>query len=222
MGETVNLINDADTIIDTSKDNVVIVDVFASIRGGRSLDVTGFPENVIKAGHVIIQETATGTLKPMPLAVAGGIAELGAHVAGSGYTNAGTYSNVSLTGGSGSGAKATFVVAAGAVASVTITTPGTGYKAGDILSAAAANIGTGGSGFQVAVVTVNGATTGYASSLPDGHTYAGILIASILAKKPFAGVLVQGTVNPAAAPYSMTSILAGVKTALPLIDFRED
>lgn len=220
MGTTVDLINDADTI-DTSKDNVVIVDVFASIRGGRSLNVVGFSPSVIKAGHVIIQETSTGALKPMPLAVAGGIASIGAPAAGSGYTNAGTYTDVSLTGGSGSGAKATIVVAAGAVTSVTITTPGTGYKAGDMLSAAASNIGTNGSGFQVAVVSVDGTATGYAS-LPGGHTYAGILIASILTKKPFAGIMVQGTVNHAAAPFSMTSILSAVKSALPLIDFRQD
>jgi hypothetical protein len=60
------------------------------------------------------------------------------------------------------------------------------------------------------------------AALPSGHTYAGILIASILTKKPFAGIMVRGTVNPAAAPYSMTSILSAVKTALPLIDFQED
>ena len=70
MGVTVNLVNDADTI-DTSKDNVVIVDVFASIRGGRSLDTTGFTPTVIKAGHVIIVETATGIHKPMPLNAGG-------------------------------------------------------------------------------------------------------------------------------------------------------
>lgn len=128
----INLVNGQDTV-DTSKDNVVIVDVFASIRGGRSLDTSGFAPKVIKAGHVIIVD-GSGNYKPMPLA-----------------TND----------------------------------------------------------------TVYGA-------LPASHTYAGILIASILTAKPFAGIMVQGTVNPAAAPYSMGTILGAVKTALPLIDFRQD
>lgn len=130
---TANLNNDT-VAVDTGNDSIVIVDNFQSIRGGRTLDVTGFGPTVINAGHVIIKETATGEYKPMPLA-----------------TNDTVY-----------------------------------------------------------------------DALPAGHTYAGILIASILTAKPFAGILVRGTVNPAAAPFSMTTILAAVKTALPLIDFRED
>jgi hypothetical protein len=31
------------------------------------LDVTGFPDSVIVAGHVVIRETATGAYKPMPV-----------------------------------------------------------------------------------------------------------------------------------------------------------
>jgi len=132
-----NLANESQEVI-TGNDNIVIVDVFQTIRGGRTLDVTGFTPDVINAGHVIIKETATGEYKPMP---------------------------VDLT-----------------------TTP---------------------------------ATPTYAA-LPSGHTYAGILIQSLLKKRPMAGILVRGTVNPAAAPYPMNTILTAVKTALPLIDFRED
>lgn len=130
---TANLNNEGQQII-TGNDNIVIVDNFQSIRGGRTLDVTGFTPAVINAGHVIIKETATGEYKPMP-----------------------------------------------------VNSNGTAYEA-----------------------------------LPENHTYAGILIASIPTAKPFAGILVRGTVNPAAAPFPMTSILSAVKTALPLIDFRED
>ena len=129
----VNLNNEPQTIMD-GNDSIVIVDNFQSIRGGRSLDVTGFAPTVIKAGHVIIKETASGEYKPMP---------------------------------------------------------------------------------------VNSGATAYAA-LPADHEYAGILIASILTAKPFAGIMVRGTVNPAAAPFPMGSILDDVKEALPLIDFRED
>ncbi|MCL1932761.1 MAG: hypothetical protein FWF53_02965 [Candidatus Azobacteroides sp.] len=128
-----NLVNESKEII-TGNDNVVISDVFQSVRGGRTLDVTGFTPDVIQAGHVIILETATKEYKPMP---------------------------------------------------------------------------------------VNPEETAY-EELPAGHTYAGILIQSVLTKRPMAGILVRGTVNPAAAPYPMDTILSDVKTALPLIDFRED
>lgn len=75
-------------------------------------------------------------------------------VGGTLYT-AGTYNNVPLTGGSGSGAEATIVVTAGSVTAVTITAGGNYYLDGDILSANAANIGGTGSGFQVLVATVD-------------------------------------------------------------------
>jgi hypothetical protein len=77
---------------------------------------------------------------------AGPIATLTKIAAGTGYTN-GTYNNVPITGGYGTGALATIVVAGTVVSTVTITTAGTGYKVSDTLSAAAANIGGTGSGF---------------------------------------------------------------------------
>lgn len=126
-----NLAN-AGTSIETNKDSIVIVDNFQSIRGGRTLDVTGFAPAIINAGHIIIRETATGELKPMPVA------------------------------------------------------------------------------------------SGAFDALPTGHTYHGILINTIQTAKPMAGILVRGTVNPSAMPYTVSSILAALKTALPLIDFRAD
>lgn len=68
-------------------------------------------------------------------------------VAGTSYTN-GIYANVSLTGGSGSGATATITVAGNKVNKVRITNVGSGYLAGDQLSALSANIGGTGSGFS--------------------------------------------------------------------------
>lgn len=217
---TVNLNNEPQNII-TGNDNTVIVGVIDTVRGGRSLDVTGFSPTIINAGHVVIIEDSTKEYKPMPVVGSGGVQTLGTLTAGSGYTNDGTYTSVSLTGGAGSGAKGTVIVAGNKVTGVTITTPGTGYAVGDNLSAAAADIGTGGSGFKIIVSAVDSTPSGY-GSLPSGHSYAGILIATIPTDKAFAAILVRGTVNPAAAPFSMTSILSAVKTALPLIDFRED
>ena len=85
--------------------------------------------------------------------IQGQLSGLGTITGGTGYTN-GTYYNVALTGGSGSDATATIVVAGGSVFSVVITTSGCRYIVGDTLSAAAADIGGAGSGFSVPVTAV--------------------------------------------------------------------
>lgn len=216
----VNLSNES-VQVDTGKDNVAIVLVLDTIRGGRALNVSGFAPQVIQAGHPIIKDSVSGDFKPLPVKGSGAIDSLGAHTPGSGYTNNGTYTGVALTGGSGSGALATIVVAGNAVSSVTVTTKGTGYKAGDILSAAAANIGTSGSGFQVAVTNVSADASAY-DSLPANHSYRGVLIASIATTNPSAAILTQGTINPAACPYDFATISSALKAAMPLIDQLED
>lgn len=81
---------------------------------------------------------------------------LGAITGGSGYVN-GTYFNVALTGGSGSGATATITVSGGAVTDVKISDSGCYYVAGDSLSADSADLG-GGGGFFVAVNVVDNDT----------------------------------------------------------------
>lgn len=121
--------------IDTSNDCIVIQKLLEAIPGGRTLDVTGFAPDVINAGHIIIEETATKELKPMPL-------------------NAG----------------------------------GTAYAA-----------------------------------LPGGHTYKGILVATILKAKPFASIMRIGTINEKAFEnlYGITTP-AAAKTDLRTIIFTQD
>jgi len=53
-------------------DSVVIRKYGAGIQGGRTLDVSDWTDNTVKAGHVIIKSTSDDTLyKPMPLNEAG-------------------------------------------------------------------------------------------------------------------------------------------------------
>lgn len=104
---------------------------------------------------------------------------LGAITGGSGYTN-GTYFNVPLTGGSGSGATARIVVSGGAVTSVTIQNPGVFYAVGNTLSCAASSIGGTGSSFAVTVSAVGN---------PTGTTWLG---------DNFDSALLNGTVVEAA------------------------
>jgi hypothetical protein len=84
------------------------------------------------------------------------------------YTN-GTYTGVALTGGTGTGAQATIVVAGAVVTSVTITAVGSGYKINDTLSAAKASVGGTGSGFTWLVSLVTG---GFVFNVSFVHGYA--------------------------------------------------
>lgn len=47
-------------------DSVVIQKYISGIKGGRTLDVTGYTEKVLKAGHVIVTD-GNGAYKPMPV-----------------------------------------------------------------------------------------------------------------------------------------------------------
>ena len=81
---------------------------------------------------------------------ASGGANLFTLTAGSGYTD-GTYTNVALTGGTGTGAQATITVAGGIVTDVVITANGTGYTVGDDLTYA---LPGGGSNFEITLTHV--------------------------------------------------------------------
>ena len=113
--------------------------VFNGYNNG--LEVINIDNNGIGAG--VNQFTFTGLILTLNTLVGGTL-----------YTD-GTYTNVTLTGGSGSGAKATIVVAGAVVTTVTLTKAGNGYVIGDTLSATAATIGGTGSGFSIKVATIN-------------------------------------------------------------------
>ena len=119
-------------------------------------------------GNISIQGTITGIITALPpgwtgAAVgngftlrpkAGGILTFDNLVAGSGYTD-GTYTDVVLTGGSGSLNKVDITVAGGVVTTVTVKDAGYGYKATDtLLTIANTEIGGTGSGFTIDVATV--------------------------------------------------------------------
>lgn len=89
--------------------------------------------------------------------VQGAISGIGAITGGSLYTN-GNYSNVPLTGGSGSGATANITVSGQVVTAVTIKNNGNFYAVGDVLSCANTYIGGSGSGFSIPVGVINNAT----------------------------------------------------------------
>jgi hypothetical protein len=91
-----------------------------------------------------------------PVSIVQGAISTGTITSGSGYVN-GLYSNVPLTGGSGSGATANITVFGNAVTSVTLNNPGNFYVVGDVLSASTAYLGGSGSGFLFTLLTTNNA-----------------------------------------------------------------
>lgn len=52
---------------DSGKESVVIRKYLNGITGGVILDITGFAEDFVQCGHVIIRDTTTGEYKPMPV-----------------------------------------------------------------------------------------------------------------------------------------------------------
>ncbi len=100
-------------------------------------------------GTTLFIVTSVGTVWGITLATdaltamtgnGGNIINLGTLASGTLYTN-GTYANVPMTGGSGTGATADIVVLNNSVFSATIVDGGVNYIGGDVISATAANIG---------------------------------------------------------------------------------
>jgi hypothetical protein len=89
-----------------------------------------------------------------PVSIVQSAINTGTVTPGSGYANS-MYSNVPLTGGTGSGAVANITVSASVVTAVSIKNAGNFYAVGDVLTASTANLGGIGSGFQYTVTAVD-------------------------------------------------------------------
>lgn len=87
--------------------------------------------------------------------VQGKILTLKDRVGGSAYTT-GTYNAKPLTGGTGTGATANFVVSGGAITTVTLVNGGSGYNVDEVLSVSNTQVGGTGSGFSIKVATTTG------------------------------------------------------------------
>ena len=83
---------------------------------------------------------------------------------GTSYGHTAIYRNVSLTGGSGSGATADFLVVAGVVSFCSTRPVSSTYVVGDVLSASNANLGGAGSGFTFTITAIGSDTIGTGST----------------------------------------------------------
>jgi hypothetical protein len=136
---------------DTSTAQTVFTDTFNEVSGSVFLYSDTYSTQVAIGQVISGSNIPTGT--SVVAITTSNIKTLGAITGGSGYVN-GSYTNVTLTGGSGSGAKATIGVAGGAVTTVTITARGAGYAVGNVLSATAASLGGTGAGFSIPVTAI--------------------------------------------------------------------
>lgn len=92
----------------------------------------------------------------------------GTIVGGSSYNN-GSYSSVALTGGSGTGARASIIVEGNAVTLVKPSFQGSSYAIGDALSAPSSILGSSGAGFTFTLTAIGSdsvSNTGQSSSAP--------------------------------------------------------
>lgn len=64
MGATANMTQKGRAYSD-GMDSIVIRRIGACLIGGRTLDMSGFDDDFVKAGHIVIHETATDTYKPL-------------------------------------------------------------------------------------------------------------------------------------------------------------
>ena len=52
-------------VLDDGNDSIVIISALTDIPGGRTLDVSGVTSDVVRAGHVLIQDNVTKAIAPL-------------------------------------------------------------------------------------------------------------------------------------------------------------
>ena len=199
--------------INFGKDDIICQKWIAGIKGGRALDVTDYPVDVIYAGTPVIVKD--GNYKPFPL----------------------TQDGENLPTAAESSQTAESAIVGTVYEGVTASTPGAvkcalADKTIVYLAATAATGTADATKTYYTKDTVNtifigahdedGTPVYVLGTLPAGHSYAGILYKSILKSKPAASIMTQGQVNDAAMYYSFTSIKSAFQSACPLIEFVND
>ena len=141
-------------------------------RGGTGADFTAnvtvaFTGDITQPGSGYYNEEYLNVPVQYVSVASGAITVLGTLTSGSNYVD-GTYTNVQLTGGTGTLATGDFIVEDGEVTSVIINQRGSGYSVSDLLSVNAANIG-GSKLSGTLAITLAG------SGYPDG-TYSNVAL----------------------------------------------
>ena len=149
-----------------SYDSIVIKKHITDIEGGRTLDMTGFPEDVLYAAHVIISQTTNEvkTYKPAPIVP---VMEDEYSVVANPTGNPSTSGYYEKSGNTYTASTDTEVA------------DGKTYYTKS----------------EVETKDADGNTVYQYGTLPDGAVIEGVLYRSILKKKPAASILIDGVVN---------------------------
>lgn len=176
-----------------SYDSIVIKKHITDIEGGRTLDVTGFPEDVILAAHVIISKEVNSekVYCPMPIV----------QVMEDKYTAVENPTGNPKTQGWYEQSGSTYV----ATNDETVTQDKTYYVKS-----------------QVGKVDEDGNKVYAYGSLPAGASYEGVLYRSILKEKPAASILIDGVVNDEVMKIKLGAIESAFKAACSHIIFNHD
>lgn len=67
MGKPYATLNNEAQVVHDGMDSIVIRQFIAGVKNGKTLDVTGFEPEVIKAGHIVIYDKMNDAYKPMPI-----------------------------------------------------------------------------------------------------------------------------------------------------------
>ena len=206
-------LNTKEVQLNFGKDCIITQKWIAGIKGGRALDMTDWPLDVVPAGLPIIVKDAN--YKPMPVVIATEdlpTAAVSSQTAGQAISGTVYEGVTATTEGAVKCAKSdkTIVYLAGSAATGTASADKTYYTKDT------SNKTT------VDKLDENGNTYYVIGSLPANHSYVGILYKSILAKKPAASIMTWGIVNEAALPYSISSIKSAFLSACPHIQFVQD
>lgn len=166
-------------------------------------------------GNVLLAVNGADAPRRFDSNAQGAIETLNTLVGGSAYATPGTYTAVPLTGGTGTLAKATIIVAGGAVTSVVISTLGSGYVVGDTLSASNTNLGGSGSGFSIKVETIGGwsVTTINGMNAGTGNALAPANLITVTVFKQRVWYIEANTMN---VWYTTVTGYQGTLTVLPL------
>lgn len=199
--------------VNFGKDDIITQKWIAGIKGGRALDVTDYPVDVIFAGTPVIVKD--GAYKPFPLAESGEnlpTAAATAQTAGSALVGTVYLAVEATTAGAVKCAKAdkTIIYLNGEAATGNAESGKVYYsKDTDNKTFVPAKDADGNQVYEL-------------GSLPANWSYAGLLYKSILKSKPAASILTQGQVNDAAMYYDFSSIKSAFHSACPLIEFITD
>lgn len=179
--------------IDFGYDSIVIKKHGSDLEGGRTLDMTGYPLNVLYAAHVIISQEVNGEKVYKPLPIVAQMEDV--------YTAVESPSGNPATQGWYEESEGVYTQTAD-----TEVTEGKTYYTKS----------------EVEQKDENGDTVYAYGDKPTGAKYEGVLYRSVLKEKPAASIMFAGIVNDNVMKFQLGSHASGFMADVKFITFKHD